>query len=94
MEGEMSAADEIRKLLRDYGAVLVRQRKHEVWRFPERECRKNPDRKPKPGIDHRPEPCCEPVGISPESDWKTQLTHAMHWVQFERWKNTARRRTP
>ena len=31
----MSTEDEIRKLLRDHGAVLIRQRKHAIYRFPD-----------------------------------------------------------
>jgi hypothetical protein len=31
----MGTEDQIRNLLRDHGAVLVRHRRHNVWRFPD-----------------------------------------------------------
>jgi len=91
---------DVEALIKAHGGVLKRQRKHQVWRFPdgrtltlsvspsdfraergmltdlrklvgiERESRKNPQRKRKPGVTHKSD--FEPSGVRFE-EWRIQL---------------------
>jgi hypothetical protein len=104
----MSAEDEVIRLLRSHEAVLVRQRKHAIYRFPDgrtftlsrtpscfyadhaladlrrllnldREVRKNPDRKGKPGAAGSAKIIYAPT--ERKISWRTQLNQAMRAIE-------------
>jgi hypothetical protein len=96
----MHERKDVEALIKAHGGVLKRQRKHQVWRFPdgriltlsvspsdfraeksmhtdlrkllgiERESRKNPQRKRKPGVTHKLD--FEPSGVRLR-EWRSQL---------------------